>query len=97
MDEVAIEMLAALAELPDAYGVPVQRRVSERLGHEVSFGKLYSVATELEDAGLIVGELVPTPADGPRGGRSKRVWTITARGRAAFHEVQRAPTRALPA
>ena len=74
-----IVLLAVLHTGDDAYGVPVWREIEARTGRVVSLPAVYKTLDRLEAKGLVrsgVGE--PTAE---RGGRAKRVYTVTPRAR----------------
>ena len=72
-------MLSAAASLGDgAYGAAIRERIETLTGRRCSIGALYVTLDRLEGKGLIrtwLGE--PTPE---RGGRSKRMVRVTAKG-----------------
>jgi DNA-binding PadR family transcriptional regulator len=80
--------IAAVAQLqPDAYGVAIRERVGELLGRAPSIGTIHLALTRLEREGLLrsrAGD--PTPV---RGGRAKRLFTVTAAGGRALERAQR--------
>jgi DNA-binding PadR family transcriptional regulator len=82
-------MLLALIRLgEEAYGVSVRREIRERTGRDVAVGAIYVTLDRLEGKGFVssrVGE--PTAA---RGGRAKRYYRVTARGRTAVHRTHQA-------
>ena len=82
-------ILLALVRLgDDAYGVTIRDTLRERAGRDVSFGAIYSTLRRLEAKGLVRSTLGdPEPV---RGGRAKKLVTVTARGRAALADAQRA-------
>lgn len=72
-------LLGVLQSGPDAYGVPIWHELEARTGRRVSLGAVYKTLDRLETKGLVRsarGE--PSPE---RGGRSKRVYQLTAAGR----------------
>ena len=82
-------ILSAAARLGDkAYGASIRNEIEGAAGHSCSIGALYTTLDRLESKGFVktwMGE--PTPE---RGGRSKRLVTVTVKGaRAAsdFYEV----------
>lgn len=62
----------------DAYGVPVCRELEVRANRRVSLGAVYKTLERLEAKGLVQSTLGPPSA--ARGGRSKRVYQVTALG-----------------
>ncbi len=79
------EMLVALAVArlaPDAYGVTIQREITTRTPRQVTLGAVYATLVRLEDKALLrATDSAPT---GERGGRSRRVYTLTASGKKAI-------------
>src|SRR4051812_15305947 len=85
--------LAAVARLgSDAYGVAIRESAGELLGgKEPSIGTTYLTLARLERAGFLharVGE--PTAI---RGGRAKRVYSLTAAGVRALDRARREATQ----
>jgi DNA-binding PadR family transcriptional regulator len=82
-------VLAAIGQLaPDAYGVAIRARVGELLGTTPSVGTVHRVLTAFETKGLVrarTGD--PTPV---RGGRAKRLFTLTAAGQRALQRARAA-------
>jgi DNA-binding PadR family transcriptional regulator len=82
--------LAAVAQLaPEAYGVAIRARVGELLGGKPpSIGWTHLALRRMERNGLLRARLGdPTPV---RGGRAKRLYTLTAAGARALHHASRA-------
>jgi PadR family transcriptional regulator PadR len=62
----------------DAYGVTIRQEIETRTNREVAIGALYTSLDRLERKGYLRSTMSdPTPQ---RGGRSKRYFTLTARG-----------------
>ncbi|MFL6352974.1 MAG: PadR family transcriptional regulator [Bryobacteraceae bacterium] len=81
-----IIVLALLRLDHRAYGVTIRQEIQFRTGREVSIGAVYATLNRLETKGYVKsyrGD--PTPE---RGGRSKRFFRITAKGRAAVNRTQ---------
>lgn len=83
LGEFELMVLLAIAHLADgAYGVTIRREIEQRAGRIVSVGALYTALDRLERKGFLTSALSdPTPE---RGGRAKRVVTLTAAGAAAL-------------
>ena len=77
-------IMLAIMRLDDAaYGVPISREIEESAGREVAMATVYASLDRLEARGLVKSKLGdPTPE---RGGRAKRLFTMTAAG---IREVQ---------
>ena len=86
--DIDAAVLAAVAQLaPNAYGVAIRVRVGLMLGHEPSIGAIHLALTRLEHEGMLrarTGE--PTPV---RGGRAKRLFSLTAAGSRALEQAAR--------
>jgi DNA-binding PadR family transcriptional regulator len=83
-------LLAILRVGEHAYGVPVAREIEATAGRTVMLGAIYTALERLQVKGLVsstIGE--PTPE---RGGKAKRFFTVTAKGRRAIADAQRAFT-----
>ena len=90
-------LLAAAARLgEEAYGAAIRVEMERTTGHRCSLGALYTTLSRLETKGLVktwMGE--PTQE---RGGRSKRMVELTAKGHkaaAAFFDTVTRATRGL--
>ena len=83
-------LLAILRIGEEAYGVPIAREIEETGRRRVLVAAIYAALDRLEDNGLVTSSFGdPTPE---RGGRSKRVFKVTAKGLKAVKETQRAFT-----
>ncbi len=82
MLELAILGLLKEQEL---HGYELKKRLAETMGSGtgVSFGSLYPALARLEKADAV--RVVPIPS--PRGGRGKKVYSLTPRGEALFVEL----------
>jgi PadR family transcriptional regulator, regulatory protein PadR len=89
MGEFEYMLLSATARLgSEAYGVVIRREIERATGEKCSVGALYTTLDRLEKKGLLktwMGD--PTPE---RGGRPKRMVSVTAKGSkeaAAFYKA----------
>jgi DNA-binding PadR family transcriptional regulator len=74
-----------------AYGASVRDELEERTGGPVAQGAVYTTLIRLEKKELLRSRLSdPTPV---RGGKAKRLFSITEQGRAGVREVRRAMDR----
>jgi PadR family transcriptional regulator PadR len=71
-------LLGVLQSGPDSYGVPIWRELESRTGRWVSLGAVYKTLDRLEGKGLLRSTHGRPSAE--RGGRSKRVYEMTASG-----------------
>jgi PadR family transcriptional regulator PadR len=85
-------IMLAIMRLEDAaYGVPISREIEEAAGREVAMATVYASLDRLEARGLVKSKLGdPTPE---RGGRAKRLFTITAAGIREVQNARRALTQ----
>lgn len=75
-------MLAIARPEAEAYGASIRREIEERAGRPVSIGAVYATLGRMEDRGLLEHEITdPLPV---RGGRSRKVYTLTEAGREAL-------------
>lgn len=82
-----VVLLAILRLAEDAYGVTIRSEIERCTGREPAPGALYTTLDRLEEKGLVRSRMAdPTPQ---RGGRSKRYFTVTAKGvKAVTHAVR---------
>jgi DNA-binding PadR family transcriptional regulator len=87
-------ILLAILRLGDnAYGVTIRAELADRAGRDVAPGALYTALERLETKGVIKSRMSdPTPQ---RGGRAKRVVTVTAAGKQALTRAVQAYERLL--
>ena len=82
-------LLLAILHLDDrAYGVTIRQTLLEQAEKDVAVGAIYTGLDRLEQKGFVRswnGE--PTPE---RGGRAKKFYGVTAEGRKALNETNRA-------
>jgi DNA-binding PadR family transcriptional regulator len=85
-------LLLVILRLDDrAYGVAIRRELLDQAEKDVAIGAIYTGLDRLEQKGFVhswSGE--PTPE---RGGRAKKFYRVTAKGRKALQETHRAIRR----
>jgi PadR family transcriptional regulator len=75
-------LLAILRLDDDAYGATIRRLIQAATDRDVSIGALYTTLERLHDKGYVTPHLgEPT---GERGGRRRKIYTLTAAGRSAL-------------
>lgn len=79
-------MLAILVLDDNAYGVSIQKELKQRLNRECSRGALHTALTRLQEKGLINSEM--GGASATRGGRRKRYYTVTNKGKVTLKEAK---------
>ena len=75
-------LLAVLRLNDNAYAVPVRAEICERAGRDVSRGAIQVTLDRLERKGLLRSRLGEPTAE--RGGKAKRMFTVTAGGSKAL-------------
>ena len=77
-------MLAVLRLDDEAYGVAIRREIEQRAGRALTLGTIHKTLSRLEDKQLLESSIGdPTPV---RGGRRKRMFSVTRSGRVALRE-----------
>jgi PadR family transcriptional regulator, regulatory protein PadR len=85
IEELILLVVGELGQ--EAYGVPIRRRLGRVLGRKLSVGAVYVPLERMLGQGLLAAETGnPTPV---RGGRRKRFYHLTAKGRRALHQTKR--------
>lgn len=71
-------LLAVLRLRDEAHGAPIRRVLRERAARSVSLGAIYSTLRRLDDKGWV--QHCSEPAAGDRGGRPRRIFSVTRAG-----------------
>lgn len=80
--EFELLTLLAIARLDDrAYGVTIRDTLEDRTSRSVTLGAIYKTLGRLESKGLVQVSIAPPTAE--RGGRRKKLYTLTEDGLAA--------------
>jgi len=83
-EEIVLLIVAVLDG--DAYGVKITHEIIEQTGRRIRLNQVHASLHRLEDKGMVTSKLGdPTPE---RGGRRKRIFTITAYGRQTLAEMK---------
>ncbi|MEO1451411.1 MAG: helix-turn-helix transcriptional regulator [Bacteroidota bacterium] len=83
-EELVLLTVAALYD--EAYGLAIQKSLSERLARQVSLGALHAALRRMEGKGFVqsrLGEQTPQ-----RGGKRKRFFRMTLYGYRALQQVR---------
>jgi len=81
-----IVLLAVAVLTPEAYSVVIAEELEQQTGKTVTTGAVHAALQRMENKGLLssrMGEATPE-----RGGRGKRIFTVTASGSRVLHEVR---------
>ncbi len=79
-EEIILLMVGILGE--DAYAFKIAEEVEVQTGRPVSIGAVHSTLSRLEEKGFLTSQFGKPSLE--RGGRRKRIYTITAVGRRAL-------------
>jgi PadR family transcriptional regulator PadR len=83
-EEIVLLMVAMLEG--KAYGVNLTHEILQQTNRSVRLNQVHASLHRLEDKGMIISKMgSPTPE---RGGRRKRIFTITAYGQQTLHDIQ---------
>lgn len=83
-EELILTLVAALKD--DAYGAAITEEIESKLSREVNLSAVHVTLYRLEDKGFIKSEL--GGGTNMRGGRKKRIFTITSAGMAMLKNIK---------
>ena len=83
LEELVLLIVGVLYK--DAYGVAVMDELARQTGRELNISAVHAVLTRLEEKGLLTSEM--SDPTGERGGRRKRIFSLTAAGKRALEET----------
>ncbi|MFM9840310.1 MAG: PadR family transcriptional regulator [Cyclobacteriaceae bacterium] len=83
-EELVLTMVAALQE--DAYGAAISEEIETRLKREVNLSAVHVTLYRLEDKGYVKSSM--GGGTNERGGRRKRIFTITSAGMAMLRVLK---------
>jgi PadR family transcriptional regulator, regulatory protein PadR len=69
----------------EAYGVAVMDEIEKQTGRSLNISAVHAVLKRLEEKGLVTSEM--SDPTNERGGRRKRIFSLTAAGRKALAEA----------
>jgi DNA-binding PadR family transcriptional regulator len=84
LEELVLLMVALLKK--DAYGVTLTEELKKQTGRDISISATHAVLHRLEEKGFIESKMGGASAE--RGGRRKRLFTITAYGKNILEELR---------
>lgn len=84
LEELVLLSTAVLS--PDAYAYRITQEIKDQTGKSLSLASVHTVLYRLENAGLLKSELGGQSEK--RGGRSKRLFTLTQSGKKAVEDIQ---------
>jgi PadR family transcriptional regulator, regulatory protein PadR len=83
-EEIVLLTVAVL--IHEAYGVAITHEIIEQTGRSVRLNQIHATLQRLEDKGMVKSEMGGATAE--RGGRRKRLFTVTAYGQRTLQEIQ---------
>jgi PadR family transcriptional regulator PadR len=84
LEELVLLMVALFNK--EAYGVSITEELQKQAGREISISAVHAVLHRLEEKGFVKSRM--GGASGERGGRRKRLFSITSYGRNAIEELR---------
>ena len=81
-----IVLLAVAVHTPEAYSVVIAEELELQTGKTVTTGAVHAALQRLENKGMVSSRM--SEATPERGGRSKRIFTVTASGGRVLQEVR---------
>lgn len=82
LEELVLLLVVMLKE--DAYGFAIRKALKEQANRSVTIGAVHGTVNRLEKKGFVESEM--SDATEIRGGRRKRIFTVTASGRRALEK-----------
>lgn len=83
-EEVVLLTVAVLGE--GAYGVAITDELDRQTGRSVSISAVHAALHRLEEKGMLSSRLGEATAE--RGGRRKRLFTVTVLGSRTLHDIR---------
>ncbi|MFD1143270.1 PadR family transcriptional regulator [Larkinella insperata] len=83
-EEVVLLTVAVLAD--GAYGVAITDELERQTGRAVSISAVHAALHRLEEKGMLKSHLGEATAE--RGGRRKRLFTVTVLGSRTLHDIR---------
>lgn len=89
LEELVLLVVAASDE--DVYGVPVMEELQRQTGRDFTISAVHTTLYRLEEKGFLSSSVGGATTE--RGGRRKRLFTLTAAGGEVLLEIQQTRTR----
>ena len=83
-----LTLLAVLSLADGAYGIVVQEVIERETGREVTLGAVYAALERMERKGLLRSGMSESTRE--RGGRRRRLFSVTGEGMRVLADVRRA-------
>ena len=89
LEEVILLTVAALQE--GAYCASITQTIDQQMGRSISFPTVHTTLQRLEEKGFVASQMGGATAE--RGGRQKRLFTVTGAGQQALVECRQVRTQ----
>ncbi len=80
-------LLSVGALYPDAYAYAIKEEIKKESGKRMSLGTIHTILYRLENEGLLKSQM--GGSSNKRGGRSKRLFSLTAKGYRIAEELRK--------
>ncbi|GAA4446840.1 hypothetical protein GCM10023189_02380 [Nibrella saemangeumensis] len=81
-----VVLLAVAIRAGDAYGAAIVSEIEQQMGRAVNLGAVHSALNRLQEKGLVTSQMGGVTQE--RGGRRKRLYSVTGAGRRALEEIR---------
>ncbi|MFD1141188.1 PadR family transcriptional regulator [Larkinella insperata] len=81
-----VVLLAVAIRAGEAYGAAVVAEIEQQMNRPVNLGAVHSALNRLQEKGLVRSEMGGISAE--RGGRRKRLYTVSMAGQQALEEIR---------
>src|SRR5687768_10396321 len=81
-----VVLLAVAVHSPEAYSVVIAEELEQQTGKTVTTGAVHAALQRLENKGMVSSHMGEATSE--RGGRRKRIFTVTMAGSRVLHEVR---------
>lgn len=89
LEELVLLIVGILDQ--EAYGVSVVEEIKNQTGRKVNISAIHTVLNRLEEKGFVNSQMGGATEE--RGGRRKRLFSLSAHGRSAIQEIKEVRNR----
>lgn len=89
LEELVLLVVAATTD--EAYGVPICEQLQQHTGRSFTIGAIHTTLYRLEEKGFLSSQVGGATTE--RGGRRKRLFTLTAAGARVLLDIQQTRAR----
>lgn len=83
-EEIVMLTIAALQD--EAYGLAIKKELAEQSKRKISISAVHAACNRLEEKGLLTAHFGEKSQQ--RGGKRKKIYTVSLKGQQALYEVQ---------